>query len=80
MQEIIFVINESPEGGFEAEALGHSIFTEGETWAELKENIIEARDSSIEQTVFIKTLKLKETPEIDDIIKQQQLVIDCRFC
>ena len=42
MQEIIFVINESPEGGFEAEALGHSIFTEGETWAELKENIIEA--------------------------------------
>ncbi len=42
MQEIIFVINESPEGGFEAEALGHSIFTEGETWAELKEIIIEA--------------------------------------
>ena len=40
MQEIIFVINESPEGGFEAEALGHSIFTEGETWAELKENIM----------------------------------------
>lgn len=42
----------------------------------VKENIAEARDSTIEQSVFVKTLKLKETPEIDDIIKQQQLVID----
>jgi hypothetical protein len=42
MGEVIFVINESLEGGFEAEALGLSIFTEGETWTELKENIIEA--------------------------------------
>ena len=42
MGEVIFVINESLDGGFEAEALGLSIFTEGETWTELKENIIEA--------------------------------------
>jgi hypothetical protein len=42
MQEIIFVINESLEGGYEAEALGFSIFTEGENWDDLKENIIEA--------------------------------------
>ncbi|MBK7226394.1 MAG: hypothetical protein WAS56_05230 [Saprospiraceae bacterium] len=42
MQEVIFVINESAEGGFEAEALGLSIFTEAETWTELKENIREA--------------------------------------
>ena len=42
MQEVIFVINESAEGGFEAEALGLYIFTEAETWTELKENIREA--------------------------------------
>ena len=42
MQEIIFVINESIDGGFEAEALGLSIYTEGDNWAELKNNIIEA--------------------------------------
>jgi hypothetical protein len=42
MQEIIFVINESLDGGYEAEALGFSIFTEGENWDDLKENIIEA--------------------------------------
>jgi len=42
MQEIIFVINESSEGGYEAVALGVSIFTEADTWSELKVNIIEA--------------------------------------
>ncbi len=42
MQEVIFVINESPEGGFEAAALGLSIFTEAEDWTKLRENIIEA--------------------------------------
>ena len=42
MTEIIFIIEESPEGGYEAKALGYSIFTEGETIEELKENIKEA--------------------------------------
>ena len=42
MAEIIFIIEESPEGGYEAKALGYSIFTEGETIEELKENIKEA--------------------------------------
>jgi predicted type IV restriction endonuclease len=42
MQEIIFVINESSEGGYEAQALGLSIFTEADSWSELKENIINA--------------------------------------
>ncbi|KAA3595771.1 MAG: 2-oxoisovalerate dehydrogenase [Calditrichaeota bacterium] len=36
MNEIIFLIEESIEGGFEAKALGHSIFTEAETIPELK--------------------------------------------
>ncbi len=42
MAEIIFIIEESPEGGYEARALGHSIYTEGETIEELKENVKEA--------------------------------------
>lgn len=42
MTEIIFIAEESPEGGYEAKALGHSIFTEGETIEELKKNIKEA--------------------------------------
>jgi predicted RNase H-like HicB family nuclease len=42
MTEIIFIIEESSEGGYQARSLGHSIFTEGETIEELKENIKEA--------------------------------------
>lgn len=42
MSEIIFVVEESPEGGFEAKALGESIFTDGDTLEELKGNIKEA--------------------------------------
>jgi hypothetical protein len=34
--EIIFAVEESPEGGFEARALGHSIFTQADTIDELK--------------------------------------------
>jgi predicted RNase H-like HicB family nuclease len=40
--EIIFVVEEAAEGGFFARALGESIFTEGETLIELKQNIREA--------------------------------------
>ena len=34
--EIIFAIEESPEGGYEARALGHPIFTETDGMEELK--------------------------------------------
>jgi len=35
-KEIIFLVEEAPEGGYQARALGHSIFTEAETFEELK--------------------------------------------
>ena len=34
--EIIFEVDESPEGGYEARALGYSIYTQGDTFDELK--------------------------------------------
>ena len=40
--EILFVAEDSLEGGFEAKALGHSIYTQADTFEELKENIREA--------------------------------------
>ena len=42
MNELIFLVEEAPEGGFTARALGHSIFTEGETLEELRRNVREA--------------------------------------
>jgi hypothetical protein len=40
--ELIFEIRDAEEGGFCARALGHAIFTEGETWEELRANVLEA--------------------------------------
>ncbi len=31
LKEIFFLVHESPEGGYEAEALNHSIYTEADT-------------------------------------------------
>lgn len=41
-KEIVFLVEESPEGGYEARALGYSIFTEADTWGELKEAVRDA--------------------------------------
>jgi len=40
--EIIFAVEESPEGGYEAHALGQSIFTQAETMEELKAMVRDA--------------------------------------
>jgi hypothetical protein len=40
--EIIFSVQESPEGGYEARALGHDIFTEAESMQELREMVRDA--------------------------------------
>lgn len=41
-RELIFVIEEAPEGGYMAQALGHSIYTEADTWEELKAAVQDA--------------------------------------
>ena len=40
--EIIFSVEESPEGGYEARALGHAIFTQAETLEELRTMVRDA--------------------------------------
>jgi hypothetical protein len=40
--ELIFEIRDAEEGGLCARALGHSIFTEGENWDELRADVLEA--------------------------------------
>ena len=40
--ELIFEIRDAEEGGYYARALGHPIFTEAETWEELRNKALEA--------------------------------------
>jgi predicted RNase H-like HicB family nuclease len=48
---IVFCIEEDPEGGFIARALGYSIFTEADTWEELQINIEEAIHCHFEENI-----------------------------
>ena len=41
-KEVIFLIEEAPEGGYLARALGYGIFTEADSWDELKAAIRDA--------------------------------------
>ena len=40
--EIIIEVTEAVEGGYDAKALGHSIFTQGEDWEDLKAMVKDA--------------------------------------
>ena len=42
MNEIIFLVEDAPEGGLSARALGHSIFTAADTEAELQAMVKDA--------------------------------------
>jgi hypothetical protein len=42
VSEIIFLVEEAAEGGFIAQGLGYSIFTQGDTLEELRANILDA--------------------------------------
>jgi len=48
MKELFFLVEEEPEGGYSARALGESIITQGETLEELKRNIKDALDCHFE--------------------------------
>lgn len=42
MNELVFDVTQEADGGFVAEALGESIFTQADTWEELRTNVREA--------------------------------------
>lgn len=42
MNEIIFLVEDDAEGGFRAQAIGDDIFTEADTYEELKAMVIDS--------------------------------------
>ena len=56
--EIIFLVEESPEGGYEARALGYSIYTEGDTWEELREMVADAVRCHFEEAEAPRIIRL----------------------
>ena len=45
MNEIVFEVTREADGGFCAECLTESIFTQGDTWDELRANVKEATEA-----------------------------------
>lgn len=58
MNEIFFLVEEAPEGGYAAKALGESIFTEAETLEELHANVRDAVRCHFEEGQAPKMVRL----------------------
>jgi hypothetical protein len=57
-QEIIFSVEEAPDGGYTERALGHAIFTQGETLEELREMVRDAVNSHFDKEEKPKLIRL----------------------
>jgi len=58
MNEIIFLIEEAPEGGYSARALGHSIFTEAESMDVLRDQVRDAVKCHFDEGQAPKVIRL----------------------
>lgn len=63
MKELIFVVEESAEGGYEARALGESIFTEADNLKDLKGKIREAVLTHFDEGKHPRIIRLHFTKE-----------------
>jgi predicted RNase H-like HicB family nuclease len=68
--ELIFEVREAEEGGYVARALGQSIFTEAETWQELRDNVREVASLHFEDAA--------ETPTITQLhfVKDELIALE----
>ncbi len=58
MTEIVFIVEQAPEGGLTARALGESIFTEADTEAELRVAVQDAVHCHFEEGKSPKVIRL----------------------
>jgi Zn ribbon nucleic-acid-binding protein len=58
MNEIFFLVEEVPEGGFTAKALGESIFTQAESLEELHVNVRDAVKCHFDEDKVPKMIRL----------------------
>ena len=57
-KEIIFLVEEAPEGGYTARALGHSVFTEGESLEDIKNAVRDAVRCHFEEGNLPRVIRL----------------------
>jgi hypothetical protein len=62
-KEVIFLVEDSPEGGYQAKALGHSIFTQAETLDELRAAVRDAVSCHFEEADRPRVIRLHMVKE-----------------
>jgi len=68
MKELIFMVEEAPEGGYTARALGVSIFTEADNLVELRGEIRDAINCHFEKEHQPKIIRLH-------FVKEEMMVV-----
>lgn len=63
MREIVFIVEESQDGGYFARAVNHAIFTQGDTIPELKSMISDAVRCHFEEAEMPNLIHLHVTHE-----------------
>lgn len=63
MTEIIFLVEDAPEGGYTARAVSESIFTEADTLAELREAVRDAVRCHFDAAAVPSLIRLHYTHE-----------------
>ena len=58
MTEIVFLVEEAPEGGYTARGLGYSIYTEADTWDDLKVAIQDALTCHFDESEKPRVIRL----------------------
>jgi hypothetical protein len=61
--KLVFLIEQAPEGGFVARDLGHSIYTEADTWHELNTTLQDAVACHLGEELRFATFALKRQGE-----------------
>jgi hypothetical protein len=63
MNEIVFIVEQAPDGGYTARALGESIFTEADDLDSLRANVRDAVDCHFEPGTKPKIIRLHYVTE-----------------
>ena len=58
MTELLFIVEDAPEGGFTARSVEHSIFTEADNFTQLKEMISDAVKCHFEKEQLPKLIRM----------------------
>ncbi len=62
-KEVLFLVEDAAEGGYVARALGHSIFTEADSWEELAQAVRDAVQCHFEKEELPDLIRLHAVRE-----------------